>query len=449
LHLAGERAVRLSAYQEGVTHLSRGLALLMTLPSSPERDGQEIAVQVALGVALVGTQGTHSVEVKEAYTRARELSHKMGETSQLCRVLGEMALHHYVRAEHQRAREFGEQALTVAEHAGDPLLVALSHWYLGVALFSLGEYTMAQDHLGEVIAFYNPHQHHSSFVFLRGSDPGVSALAYAACTLWCLGCPDQAVECSEEALELARALDHPFSLADVLCYAGCRLSEMRRDALALRNHAQELIRLSSEKLPMWSPAAIRYWGGALTMLGQIQEGIAQMREAMTASLPRGERWYLSEAFCALASAQAKAGRSEEGLTTIGEALAFASQTDQRFLEAELHRLRAELLLMQGNEAEAEASLHKAIDVACRQQGKSWELRATTSLARLWQTQGRVNEARQVLAAIYDWFTEGFDTPDLQEAKALLEELANPLQCLEDSHQHRTLAGGTCGDWLAP
>jgi predicted ATPase len=165
-----------------------------------------------------------------------------------------------------------------------------------------------------------------------------------------------------------------------------------------------------------------YWGDGLAMLGQVQEGLAQMREALAGRKSTGVRCALSGILGGLAEAQAKAGQPEEGLATLAEALALVEETDERFCEAELHRLRGELLLMQGGEAEAEASLHQAIEVARRQSARSWELRATTSLARLWQKQGRTDEARQVLTEIYDWFTEGFDTRDLKEAKVLLEKL---------------------------
>jgi hypothetical protein len=294
---------------------------------------------------------------------------------------------------------------------------------VGIALFYLGEYALAHDHLEEVVAFYNPHEHHSAFVFLRGSDAGVSALAYTACTMWCLGYPDQATKRSHKALRLARALAHPFSLADVLCYAGCMPSVMRRDAEALQEYTEEVMQLASERVPVWLPTARIYMGTVLTMQGQAEQGIAQVREALEASLSTSEQCWHSEAFCSLARAQAVEIRSAEGLTTIAEALAFVGQTDQRYLEAELHRLRAELLLMERNEVEAEASLHRAINVARRQQARSWELRATTSLARLWQKQGKEKEAQQWLAGIYGWFAEGLDTADLIEARALLEQLS--------------------------
>jgi DNA-binding SARP family transcriptional activator/predicted ATPase len=442
LHQAGERAVGLSAYQEAIAHLTTGLALLMTQPDSGgkggqrtpehrlERAQQELALQLALGMAWIGAKVFSAPEVEKAYTRARELCQQTGQTSQLCRVMGELSIIHYVRAEHQRARELAEEALSLAQEAEDPLLVALGHWYLGFILFCLGEYTTALGHLQQVITFYNPEQHHRSLVVLRGSDAGPSALAYAACCLWCLGYPDQALSRSQEALALARELGHPFSLADVLFYAGCMFNEMRRDAQALKNNAEELTQIAHEKVPGWLGQGTRFWGKALAKLGQVQEGMAQMREGMAVDQSMGVRLYLSETLGSLAEAQAKAGQPEEGLTTLAEALALVEQTDERHWEAELYRLKGELLLMQGDEAEAEASFHQAescfqhaVEVACRQQAKSWELRATVSLCRLWQKQGRMGEARQMLAEIYGWFTEGFDTPDLQEAKALLEELS--------------------------
>jgi predicted ATPase len=213
------------------------------------------------------------------------------------------------------------------------------------------------------------------------------------------------------------------SLAEVLYFAGCLFNKMRRDAQALKGSSVELVPLSNEKVPAWSGGGTTRRGEALAMLGQVQEGIAQMREGMAAMQSTGVRCYLPGTLGSLAEAQAKAGHPEEGLTTLAEALALVEQTDERHWEAELYRLRAELLLMQGDDAEAEASLHNAIEVARRQRTKSWELRATVSLCRLWQEQGRMDEARQMLAGIYGWFTEGFDTPDLQEAKALLEGLS--------------------------
>jgi predicted ATPase len=423
LHQAGDRAVRLCAYREAIAHLSRGLELLLALPGSPECDQQELALQLSLGTAWIrhGTFGPE--QVGAAFARARELCEQMGKESQLCHVLGELAVFHYLRAEHRRARELAEEALSLAQQFGDPLLVALGHWQLGVVSFGLGEYTAAQAHLQQVISFYEPQEHHQSLVSLRGLDAGVTALSFDACCLWALGYPEQALRRSQEVVALARELDHPFSLADGLYFAGCMCNKMRRDACALKDNADELVSLSQQSgFPGWLGTGTCFRGAALAMLGQFQEGMAQMREGMTAMQSIGVRLDLSGTLGSLAEAQAKAGQPEQGLTTLAEALALVEQTDERHWEAELCRLKGELLLMQGDDAEAEASLHKAVEVARRQQAKSWELRATVSLCRLWQQQGRIDEARQMLAEIYGWFTEGFDTPDLKEAKALLEEL---------------------------
>jgi predicted ATPase len=199
-------------------------------------------------------------------------------------------------------------------------------------------------------------------------------------------------------------------------------NEMRHDAQALHDNARELKRLASERFAGWLGSATWHWGEALALRGQLEEGIAQMREGLAIQQSGHERCYRSGPLLYLAEAQAKAGHPEEGLANLAEALALVEETDERYCEAELYRLKGELLLLQGNDAEAEVSLQHAIEVARQQQARSWELRATTSLCRLWQKQGKQQEARQMLAEIYGWFTEGFGTPDLQEARALLDEL---------------------------
>jgi predicted ATPase len=255
----------------------------------------------------------------------------------------------------------------------------------------------------------------------------VSALAFDACCLWGLGYPDQAFKRSQEALSLARKLDHAFTLADVLCYAGCLFHEMGRDAPALKARSEELTQLLNEKrIPSWLGTDASYEGEALAMLGQIDEGIASMRQGLVLKHTTGARVNSSGTLCALAEAQVKAGRTEEGLSLLDQALALVLETGEGYYEAELHRVRGELIRArraQGDEAEAEASFREAVEVARRQQARSWELRATVSLCRMWHSQGRVEEAHQTLAEIYGWFTEGFDTADLREARGLLEEFS--------------------------
>jgi predicted ATPase len=374
-------------------------------------------------LALVGRIGYAAPEVQEAFTKARDLCQQIGKTSQLCRALGELAVLYYVRAQNRKARDLAQEALALAQQSDDPLLIATSHWFIGFISFSLGDYTTAQAHLRQTISFYDPQQHHRAFVLLRGSDAGASALSYEACCLWCLGYPEQALARSEEALALAGELDHPFTLADVLAYGGCVFHAMRRDVHALNDCAQKLMQLSTEKLPSWVCTAECFAGEALAMLGQVAEGISQLRKGMADTEAMGMHCYWSGTLRALAEAQAKAGRPGEGLATLDEALMLAEETEERYWDPELYRLKGELLMLQGEDAEAEASFLKAIDIARGQQAKSWELRATVSLCRLWQKQGKQEEARQALAEVYGWFTEGFDTPDLQEAQTLLQELA--------------------------
>ncbi|MFN2272607.1 MAG: hypothetical protein ACK2US_17325, partial [Anaerolineae bacterium] len=433
LHQAGDKAVQQSAYPEGRAHLTRALALLEALPNdaSPEerlhRAEQELALQLSLGVACCAIYSAHP-EAARAYDRARELCQQMGKTSQLGPILGALATLRYVGAEYENARALGQEALKLAKQTGDPVLLAASHWRLGFILFALGEYTAAHAHLEKTMVFYEPH-HHQALISMCVANPGPSAIAYDACCLWCLGYPDQALQRSEEALTLARELDHPFTLGDVLSFAGCQLHVMRRDAQALKESAEALLRPSSGMDLNWWIQGTLHRGEAVAMLGQIQEGMAQMREGIAAFHAIGARVLLPGALGSLAVAQAKAGQPQEGLATLAEALDLVAETDEHHWEAELHRLRGELLLVQGEgggaqvRLQAESCFQQAIEVARRQQGRSWELRATTSLARMWRKQGRVDEARQTLAAIYDWFTEGFDTADLRDARSLLEELS--------------------------
>jgi len=429
LQQAGEKAIQVSANPEAIAHLGRALTLLARLPEPSgeeqrlERSERELALSLALIMARMG--GTPGAEWERAATRARELCDQIGKTPELSQVLGQISILHYVRAEYQRARELAQEGLILAEEIGDPLLVALGHWHLGFIFFGLGEQATARAHLERVLSFYDPADHHRAFLQVRGSDAGVSALAYAASCLWCLGYPEQAVERSQEALSLATELGHPFSMADVFCFGGCVLNRMRRNGAGLRRDAEALTRLSRRMgLTSFLGTGICYEGEALAEAGEVEKGIVRMHEGLSTLRSTGTRCYLSGTLGALARAQANNGQPKEGLATLAEALAMVEETGERWFEAELRRLRGELLLAQGDEAQAEVDFLEAIEVARRQSAKSWELRATVSLCLLWQEQGRGEEARRRLAEIYGWFTEGFETPDLQEARALLDELSS-------------------------
>jgi adenylate cyclase len=438
LSQAAKRSVQLSAWKEGIGHLTRALAILDHLPEPPaspaspeqsraertgsERARRELSLQLTLALAHIGLAG-YVPEVEQALNRSRDLCQQLGRTAQLSRVVGELAVFHYVRAEYHEGLELAREALEMAHLAADPLLEALDHTFLGFILFTLGDYAAARSHLQQVIANYDPEEHHRGFVALRGADAGLTALAYEACCLWCLGYPDQAARRSQEASALARELGHPFSLADVLSYGVCLFNEMRRDPRHLMAGAEELLPLAREKVHGWLGNATWHWGEALALSGQLEEGIAQMRLGLELQRLGRELCHRTGCFAALAEAHRNAGRPEQGLEALAEALAALEAADERYLESELYRVQGELHLALGDEASAEAGYRQAIEVARRQSAKSWELRATTSLARLWQARGRRAEARQLLVEVYDWFTEGFETRDLREARELLDELA--------------------------
>jgi DNA-binding SARP family transcriptional activator/predicted ATPase len=419
LHLAGQRALQLSAYKEAITHLTRGLALLSSVPDTAKRARLELTLQLALGIAWMGPRG-YGPEVMSAQTRAGELCRQLADKPQLCRVQGELAVYCFVRGEFSHAHELAQETLTMAQETGDPLLIAIAHWHLGFISLYLGEFVTARAHLAHVLSFYEPRQHHHDLVRVRGSDAGSSAIAFEACCLWALGFPDQAVERSREALALARQFDHPFSLADVLCFGGCVLGSMRGDIGTLRESARELMQISNTRqFAGWIDAGNSFYGEALARSGQVAEGIARLQEGLAGSEVSGVRCQQVSTLRSLSAAQGQAGELAEALRTLQKALDLVEQSGERFWEVELHRLRGELLLTSGDAVAAEDSWRKALAVARHQQVKSWELRAANNLARLWQQQGKGEAARQLLQPIYAWFSEGFATADLQEARDLL------------------------------
>lgn len=416
---SGERALQVSAYQEAIAHLGRGLELLAALPDPSQAAQLELSLQLAFGMAWHLSKGSIAPEMEQAIYRALKLSQQFGNTTQLGQVLSGLSIMSYVKGEYQLTYDYAEKTLDIGRQAEDPLLTALGHWCLGFLQFAHGEYLDALGHLEHVVSFYEPQQHHRSFVDLRGVDAGLSALAYLACCLWCLGYPEQARKRIQEALELAHEIGHSFTLADVLRYGGCELYKMSRDAQSLKATAEELIRLSEEKdFPAWLATGNCSRGEALVLLEQLEEGISLIQAGVDAEFSVGVLCSIPGSLFYLAEAYAKLGESEQGLSAVTEAFELIEQTSEHHWEAELYRIRSSLYRMQGRDDEAETSLKKALEVARKQSARSWELRAAIDLAHLWREQGRVDEARQVVKEIYVWFSEGFDTPDLREARRL-------------------------------
>ena len=426
---AGERASQRSAHVEATSHFAKGLELLNLLPDAWGRASQELTLQLALGLALLVTKGYAAPEVERAYTRARTLCQQLGETPHLFPVLWGLWIFYFTRAELQTARELAEQFLRLAQSVQDPALLVEAHYTLGLTLFVLGELAPANTHTEQGIALYDPDKHRSLAV-LYGEDPGVLCLCVMTATQGCLGYPSQSLKRAEAALTLARALAHPHSLANALYWAA-EVSLRRREGKAAQARAEALIALSSEQgFQYWLAWGIMLRGWALAAQGQEEEGTAQMRQGLDAYRATGAGICQPYFLALLAEAYEKVGQTEKGLTVLTEALAQVDKSGERFYEAELYRLKGALTLksqVQGLkskvEEEAESFFHKAIEIACRQQAKTFELRAVMSLSRLWQHQGKQKEAHELLAAVYGWFTEGFDTKDLQEAKALLDELS--------------------------
>jgi class 3 adenylate cyclase/predicted ATPase len=438
---AGQRAVERSANVEAISHLTKGLELLKTLPDTLDRAQQELTLQITLGAPLQVTKGYAVPEVGAVYSRACELCRQVGETSQLFPALRGLWQFYLLRAELQTAHELGEQLLSLANSVQDPALLPEIHRALGEPLLWLGEFAPARVHLEEGITLYNPQQHRSH-ALVYGLDPGVPCLSFTAIALWNLGYPDQALKRGREALALAQGLFHPPSLTLALLFAAW-LHQLRREGQTVRERAEAMIALCTEQGFAWwlaQGAILRGW--ALAEHGQGEEGIVQIRQGLAAWRVTGAELSGPHYLALLTEAYEKVARTEEGLVVLAEALVAANNTGERWYEAELYRLKGQLTLqkfqvsgstfrveeslessVQSLGSEAEEYFLKAIDIARRQSAKSLELRAVMSLSRLWMRQGKKEEARQMLAEIYDWFTEGFDTADLQEAGVLLEELS--------------------------
>jgi class 3 adenylate cyclase/predicted ATPase len=420
---AGRVAQERSAHEEAIAHLSKGLEGLMTLSESDERDQQELAFCIDLGKSLTTTKGWSGPEAETTYVRAWELCQRTGNTSQLASVLWGYSQVYVVRADLTKHREVGTQLLSLAEQRPDATLLMLAHWLQGTNLFHTGDYVASLQHLEQAYALYDP-QRRPTHVTL-GVDLRVFTLAYISHALWGLGYPEHAVLRSGEALALAQEVHHPFSCALAQAYAAM-LYQFRQEPHTANEHANLALALCSEhNIAYYRAWATIMQGWSLAEQGQQEEGIAQMHQGLTTIQATGGKLRLPYYLALLAKVYGYRRQVEKSVRLLDEACADMKQTGEHFWRAEQHRLQGELLLADSttHHTTAAAYLHQALEVARKQQAKSLELRAATSLARLWQSQGKCQEAHDLLAPIYNWFTEGFDTIDLKDAKALFAELA--------------------------
>ena len=420
---AGNRAVQLSATQEAITHFTRALALLATLPKTSERNQQELPLQLVLGAQLATTRGYAAPEVEAAFARAYELSQQVGKTPQLFPALFGLWRFYLTGAKHQTGRQVAEQCLALAEHLQDPALLQQAYHALSFSLFCLGELVPARRYLEQGIALYNSEQHHV-LAYTYGTDPGVHSLSLLTHQLWFLGYPDQALARSNQARNLAQELAHPMSEAVSLAYATW-LYQLRQEPSAVQTAAAATSALCTKHgIMLYLTVATILQGWTMTGQEEAEAGIAQIRRGLAGFQSTGAYIYRPYFLILLAEAYANVGQAEEGLKVLDEASAMIDKGGERVYEAWVNQLKGELWLQVETQAEAKAAacFDRAIEIAQQQGAKLLELRATISLARLWQKQSKSQAARDMLAECYGWFTEGFDTVDLQKARFLLNEL---------------------------
>jgi predicted ATPase len=421
---AGQQALERSANVEAVRHLKTALTLLVMLPATPVRDQQELELQLALGPALMASKSPAAPEVEQTYARARTLCQQIGETAQLFPTLRGLCEFYRNRGELPVARELGEQLNRLAQGAAAPLPRLEAHIALGTALYFLGEYAAARIHL-ELGLELSDQVALQTQALRYDVAPQVTCRIYLANTLWGLGLPAQALRRIQEALALAQTLAHAHSLALAQNFAAF-LHYLRRDAPMVQAQADALLTVATAQgFALWVGVGTLWRGWARAVQSQDEAAVLiPMRQSVAAVMDVGQTLSRSLGFVLLAEAAGCTGQSAEGLHLLAEALTAFETSGRGDLLAEAYRLQGVLLLGQviPGATQAEACFQQALAIARRQQAKSWELRAATSLARLWQQQGKQTAAYALLAPIYGWFTEGFDTADLQDAKALLVAL---------------------------
>jgi predicted ATPase len=424
LHQAGKKAGSRSATREAIAYFKQALEILGHLPQDQQTIEKAINIRVDLGPALIATSGFPAPEVEENYTRARTLCERLGETLQLFPVLWGLARMHDTRGELKEGQVLAEQLLDLARRARDPALLLEAHHELWANLSALGELTSARLHVEEGFKLYDLRNHRQHAFLYGGHDPGVCCAYHTADILWQLGYPDQALEKSRDSLTMARELSHAATMSSALSFAAW-FQQCRGDRQAVKAHVEENTALATEQ--GFSPRRamsdfLRGW--LLVEEGDSEGGITQMSNLLG---PAGRgvsgRW-MANCGALLGEVLKKSGRVSESLNVVTECLTRTLVSGGRYYEAELFRIKGELLLAQSptNKQQAEACFREGLKIARGKSAKSLELRAAMSLSRLWYDQGKKAEARQLLGEIYGWFTEGFDTADLKAAKALLEEL---------------------------
>ena len=418
---AGHRSVARAAMAEAAAQFQKGLDQLALLPDKPERQRQELEFYSSLSVALRAVKGQGASETGHAYASARELWERAGSPTEFVQIPYGQSRYHAHRGEFDFAQRLDEDLLRLSRQRNDVAGLVLGHLSSGITLMFVGMFASSRFHLEKALALHDP-IFHRALVQQAGVHPHIFSQVYLANVLFCLGFPDQALARSEAIIFEARRLSHPPSLAGSLAI-GMRLHSLVGDDAGLDEGVNQLVALATEEgFPHWRTQGEIYHGWVKVKNGDVADGMSLLRSNTTAYRASGVELFVPHYIDLLASAYEIEGRFQEGLALLDEALQVAERTGERWLEAELNRHKGELLLRQGHSEAAGELYRKALSVAREQEAKLWELRAAMSLARLRRDQGRRAEARDLLAPTYGWFTEGFDIPDLKDAKTLLDEL---------------------------
>jgi DNA-binding winged helix-turn-helix (wHTH) protein/predicted ATPase len=433
LHRAAEKASQCYAPWEVVALLSRALTLLNQLPESSERTQYELAIHMTLGPAFIATKGQAALEVAQTYARARMLCQQVPDGPQLPQTLAGLVFFHIGQGDYQTAQEIGTQLLSLAQRFDDPIALLNAHSTLGIIALYLGDLEASCAHLMQGITRADRLEH-GPLAVTAPWDMGVMCRIGAAWVLQQQGFPDQARQRSQEALARAQTLASPFNHCNLLLFLACFHLFRREWGLAQLRVEESLHLARSYGFPFYVAIGTIAWGTARAAQQQAEAGVAHIRQGLAAWHTMGTTSLQPWGLAMLAESYGRLGQPEDGLTVLAETPALMATTGEVFYAAEIARLRGELLVQANGQrpdgttrvssiAAAETCFQHALDVARRGHARFWELRAATSLGRLWQHQGKRDEARELLAPIYGWFTEGFDTADLQEARALLEELS--------------------------
>jgi tetratricopeptide (TPR) repeat protein len=424
--LAARNSLQVFGYREVYALARRGLELIETQADTPERAHKELLLRMTLSVPLIHIQSGASEEFSSNHLRSRELCEQLGETHTLFNIEYGMAWSFLMRGEPLKAREQAETVLRLAEAMKDSGSLMQAHHVSGILSARFAEFLKACAHFEQVIAIYDP-KLHSTHAFIYGADPGAHSRSNYARVLWQLGYPEKALKVFEEAVVLATALSHPPSEA-LVRLDGISLFSTLRDLERMREMVDRLLAISSEHGLSMLAYGIFSQGLITALSGASEEGIAKMREGFDAQQATGMILTLPVMFLAFAEELGKAGHFEEAIASIDNALTMAQLISEHAPEAELYRIKGEILLKQGSMGEqadiaaAEGCFRRALELARRRNAKSYELRSAMSLSRMYKLRGKHNEGRRILAETYGWFTEGFDTADLKEARALLDEL---------------------------